>query len=209
MAVGSIGTEKSLRRDSDGRSTPNDASYGESSVHRDGLGRRVFDSFKRNPNTFLTPKGTMGVDSNAFDVESAVQNTAASPLARTLKGRHLQMIAIGGSIGMCGVVAFETGLTIVGTGDCANTGVRYGPLCRVGQCAVQRRTGLAVNRLLFGRYHAVQHRPRTGRDGGSLPRGWVFLGLLDTLPRPGLGVRHGMEVYASPCPVRRTLTDQM
>ncbi|KPI39623.1 General amino-acid permease GAP1 [Cyphellophora attinorum] len=35
----------------------------------------------------------------AYDVEQATEATAASPLLRQLKGRHLQMIAIGGSIG--------------------------------------------------------------------------------------------------------------
>jgi hypothetical protein len=34
-----------------------------------------------------------------YDVEAAVEATSQSPLARKLKGRHLQMIAIGGSIG--------------------------------------------------------------------------------------------------------------
>lgn len=88
------GTEKSF-----GRESQSSAYYGESSMHRDGLGRRVLDSFKRDPNVAMTPKGTVGADGKVFDVESAAANTANSPLARRLKGRHLQMIAIGGSIG--------------------------------------------------------------------------------------------------------------
>lgn len=84
------GTEKSFGRDSQAS-----AYYGESSVHRDGIGRRVLDSFKRDPTT----SATVPTDSKVFDVESAAANTANSPLVRRLKGRHLQMIAIGGSIG--------------------------------------------------------------------------------------------------------------
>lgn len=89
------GTEKSF-----GRSSQNSTYYGESSTQREGIGRRVLDSFKRDPNVTMTPKGTVGTDGKVFDVESAAANTANSPLARRLKGRHLQMIAIGGSIGM-------------------------------------------------------------------------------------------------------------
>ena len=87
-------TEKSFGRESQTASY-----YGESSVHRDRLGRRVLDSFKRDPNMTMTPKTTAGTDGKVYDVESAAANTANSPLARRLKGRHLQMIAIGGSIG--------------------------------------------------------------------------------------------------------------
>lgn len=89
------GTEKSF-----GRGSQNSDYYGESSVHRDGIAMRVLDSFKRNPNSSMTPKGSLGADGTVYDVEQAAANTANSPLARRLKGRHLQMIAIGGSIGM-------------------------------------------------------------------------------------------------------------
>ena len=74
---------------------------------------RVVDSFKRDPNAHATPKGVVGADGRVFDVEGAAAGTASSPLHRHLKGRHLQMIAIGGSIG--------TGL-FVGSGSALATG---------------------------------------------------------------------------------------
>ena len=64
-----------------------------------GILQRVWDSFKRDPNATVTRPGAVGADGKVFDVEGAAQRTADSPLARRLKGRHLQMIAIGGSIG--------------------------------------------------------------------------------------------------------------
>jgi len=62
--------------------------------------QRLLDSFKRDPNARIEPSAAITGGGNIYDVESAAQATADSPLARKLKGRHLQMIAIGGSIGM-------------------------------------------------------------------------------------------------------------
>ncbi len=75
--------------------------------------RRLVDSFKRDPNSHSSPKETLDGDGRVFDVEGAALATANSPLNRHLKGRHLQMIAIGGSIG--------TGL-FVGSGNALATG---------------------------------------------------------------------------------------
>ena len=62
--------------------------------------KRTADGFRRDPRMTMTEKGRVGADGKVFDAISAAEATATSPLHRKLKGRHLQMIAIGGSIGM-------------------------------------------------------------------------------------------------------------
>ncbi|KAA8642112.1 amino acid permease GAP1 [Aspergillus tanneri] len=78
--------------------SPPPPTYGETEITRGSIGRRIWDSFKRDPNAHVT-HGSSGADGKSFDIEHAAEQTAASPLQRRLKSRHLQMIAIGGSIG--------------------------------------------------------------------------------------------------------------
>lgn len=72
---------------------------------------RFIDSFKRDENLSFFPSDHLSqVNSQAsnrhygphyYDLRMAALESANTGLARKLKGRHLQMIAIGGSIGRC------------------------------------------------------------------------------------------------------------
>ena len=68
---------------------------------------------ERFKNSFKPADLSQYEDQNLTPVEKAALATANSPLSRSLKGRHLQMIAIGGSIG--------TGL-FVGSGKALSNG---------------------------------------------------------------------------------------
>ncbi len=60
--------------------------------------RKFVDSFKRDPNARVVekPAESGGRD---YDHKAAAERTANSGLAHKLKARHMQMIAIGGTIG--------------------------------------------------------------------------------------------------------------
>jgi amino acid transporter len=72
---------------------------GDANSYKRSIKHRVIDSFRRDPNASLIRHTSIGSEEHKYDMESAAQATALSPLLRRLKGRHLQMIAIGGSIG--------------------------------------------------------------------------------------------------------------
>ena len=134
-----------------------------------------------------------------FDLHAAAVRTANPLLARELKGRHLQMIAIGGSIGACLKVWGWVGSIML-----TRRHDRNWTVCRVGQGASPRRPGVGVTRLHVHRGDVVFHHASTGGASCLVPRGWFVLILLNEVPRPSLGVCHGMEVSPPPLPPSQT-----
>lgn len=84
-----------------------DGGRGRSGRTRAAVNRKLriwAESFRRDPKGRMTPNNAFvgGRDlqgRNYFDLRAANYRTAHPLLAKELKGRHLQMIAIGGSIG--------------------------------------------------------------------------------------------------------------
>jgi amino acid transporter len=139
--------------------------------------RRWLDSFRRDPNRHVTPasavyaaganrastiRGSTDLPlppersrAHYFDMHAATAGTANTLLSRELKGRHLQMIAIGGSIG--------TGL-FVASGKALNTGgpasllIAYLFVGVMLYCTIQALGELAVTFPVAGSFSAYSTR---------------------------------------------------
>lgn len=142
------------------------------------LRTRIVDSFRRDPSASVTRNTSVHSDDDhrkPFDMESAAQATANSPLLRNLKGRHLQMIAIGGSIG--------TGL-FVGSGKALAHGgpaslvIAFSLIGVMMYCTVQALGEMAVSFPVAGSFAAYSTRctyPRTllSHSQGQPCPGWL------------------------------------
>ena len=102
---------------------------------------RFIDGFRRDPEATLLPRGPLGIlDAGAhrvheglpyYDLRQATIETANPGLARKLHGRHLQMIAIGGSIGLAAQsISNVVDLRLVTSSDLVCS-FRYWSLCGI------------------------------------------------------------------------------
>jgi hypothetical protein len=167
-------------------SSPPPPMYGEAGNVRRSYMTRIVDSFKRDPNAHVMAKVAVGADGKVFDSEGAAQATATSPLARKLKGRHLQMIAIGGSIGKFSCfTSFARVLT---------TDSRYGSLRRLRKGSCGWWPCLTTHRIWLDWCHVILHCSCIGRNGRVVPCCRFILSILDSFLRSCMGFRYGLEV---------------
>lgn len=166
---GSVFDKQSITPDySSSRGEPN---YEETTIIQQSIPRRIFESFKRDPGLTVTPRGAVGANGRVFDPENAATATATSPLARELKSRHLQMIAIGGSIGNFHSDILRNCLTFS----------RYWSFRCFRQSPRSRRTSLSIDMLLAHRDDVILHSTRAWRIGCFVPSGWILLRIFDSI----------------------------
>ncbi|RPA83377.1 putative amino acid permease [Ascobolus immersus RN42] len=156
--------------------------------------QRFIQGFERHPNAHVTAKGTVGADGKVFDAEEGNAAVAESPLARRLKGRHIQMIAIGGSIG--------TGL-FVGSGGALATGgpasllIAFTLIGAMLYCVVHALGELAVLYPVAGSFAAYSTRFIDPAWGFAM--GWNYaMQWLIVLPLEIVAAAITVEYWESP-----------
>lgn len=119
--------------------------YVDQSIEQPPMG--MWESFKDGFRRY--DEKDLNLDPNLSEVERTAIITANSPLSRSLKGRHLQMIAIGGAIG--------TGLfigsgTVLSNGGPASVLIAYTLIGSMIYCTVQAMGELAVTFPVSGAF---------------------------------------------------------
>lgn len=105
--------------------------------------RRWAESFRRDPKGRMTPKNAFvgAAGRNYFDLRAANYRTAHPLLSKELKGRHLQMIAIGGSIGECAPALCPNCVCVAFTGTADRGSISHELPCLLNPFHEYKRTG--------------------------------------------------------------------
>ncbi|OLN94342.1 General amino-acid permease GAP1 [Colletotrichum chlorophyti] len=131
-----------------------------------GVFSRMLESFRRDPSQISRPKSSTSDLENSgherdlngdhyYDIRLANLQTSHSLLSRKLKGRHLQMIAIGGSIGTGLFVASGTALEVGGP---ASLLIAFSLVGIMLYCTCQALGELAVAFPVAGSFSAYSTR---------------------------------------------------
>jgi amino acid transporter len=154
---------------------------------------KALNSFRPDESREIPPSAiSWGHHGRAFNAKQAAFNTANTLLVKRLKGRHLQMIAIGGSIGEFEILRRDiTTLTLSGTGLFIGSGQALatgGPgslllafiiIGAVLYCTVQALGEMAVTFPVAGSFSAFATRfidPAWGfASGWNYAMQWLFV----------------------------------
>lgn len=176
---------------------------------------KVFNDFRSGPTGNIAP--TLG-DGRVFDAKAAAYNTANTPLVRRLRGRHLQMIAIGGSIGnivtpkstLVDLTDSGTGL-FVGSGQALATGgpgsllIGFLIIGSVLFCTVQALGEMTVTFPVAGSFNAYATRfidPAWGfASGWNYAMQWLIL-----MPLEIMAASLTLEYWSLPIPGWASIT---
>ncbi len=139
----------------------------------------VFNSFRSDQSRGAAPQSAinLGQHGRSFNTKQAAFNTANAPLVRRLKGRHLQMIAIGGSIGQFPY-------------DCMRLSCnsrRYWSIYWEWGSSRNWRTRISADSFPHHWSSLVLHHSGTWRDGRDISGRWFFLCFCHTIYRSCLG----------------------
>jgi amino acid transporter len=184
---------------------------------------KAFDGFRSSAtNNFIPPviPGQYGIG-GTFDAKQAAFNTANTPLVKKLKGRHLQMIAIGGSIGKhlislsCQhkntvLTDLGTGL-FIGSGQALATGgpasllIAFIIIGAVLYCTVQALGEMAVTFPVAGSFSAFATRFLDPAWGFA--SGWNYaLQWLVVMPLEIMAATITLDYWNSPIPGWASIT---
>jgi len=150
--------EKAVRTED----SPDRAEWDTSAQPKQKWTTRFVDSFRRDPNAHVIKPGQAidPTDGHApapgkFDHKAAAEATANSGLAHKLKARHMQMIAIGGSIG---TGLFVTSGAALAGGGAASLVIAFIIIGILMFCTVQALGELAVLFPVSGSFSAYSTR---------------------------------------------------
>ncbi|KAF3906033.1 hypothetical protein ABW21_db0206175 [Orbilia brochopaga] len=158
---------------------------------------RLIDDFRPHPSLYERERTHVRKFGGNYDVEVANFNVAGSPLARKLKGRHLQMIAIGGSIGSGLFVGAGTALATGGPGALL---LAYFLLGIMLYCTVHALGELSITFPIAGSFAVYSSRFMDPAWGFAM--GWNYaVSWLITIPLEVVAATIALQFWGTTLPI--------